>query len=40
MAKALQHNGQKISSYFVSNIGWEGCLGAFMIGCFLLFGQI
>jgi hypothetical protein len=40
MGKVIKQNGKMLSGYFYNNIGIEGCLGLFLIGCFLMFGQM
>jgi hypothetical protein len=40
MTKAIAQNGKAISGYFLTNIGWEGFVGLFLVSGFLIFGQL
>lgn len=40
MERIINQNGKMLSGYFISNIGWEGCLGLCFVAAFLILGQM
>jgi hypothetical protein len=39
MAKEIVKQGEMMRVYLFRNIGWEGFVGVFIVGSFLLLGQ-